>query len=155
MIFPLIIRANYSKIWKNLNLGWDICRKGFKWSIGNRKDIKVWHDRWMLNNKSLREIICEPLNRTDKNQKIHEILNHSSIWQWKRIWAPLPPDLKQSIGILYTPFSQIKDKASLSLNPSGILTTKRAYQFIKNNFEQNHKKPSLLNGFGTYTAQIR
>ncbi|KAG5620665.1 hypothetical protein H5410_005883 [Solanum commersonii] len=56
-------KPNHSKIWKNIGKGWEICKAGLKWSIGNGSTISIWTDIWFPNNTTIRKI-SSSLNAT-------------------------------------------------------------------------------------------
>lgn len=74
---PLRTRLEYGKIWKDIAIGWDIYRKHLKWTLSSGKNISLWYNRWMPNNKTLRETIHDPLQESDEGQMVEHILDNT------------------------------------------------------------------------------
>lgn len=77
---PLRTRPEHGKIWKSIALGWKIYEQQLKWSLGSRENISIQYDRWISNNKTLRETIHSLLQKPDEDHMVQHILD--DIGQW-------------------------------------------------------------------------
>lgn len=106
----LSVKTGHSTTLKNLNLGWYICQKDLKWTLGTGMNICLWHDRWMPNNKTLRETIQGPLQKYEETQTVNSILDKKGLWLQDKISTRLSDNLKQSIARICISFTKRADK---------------------------------------------
>lgn len=69
-----IIRKNnnYSRTWKGLTNGWEVCMRGLKWSIGKGETTSLWYDRWLDNGSTMSEAIQSYTRPLDGSREYYE-----------------------------------------------------------------------------------
>ena len=136
--------------------GWNTVKDGLKWSIGDGRKTSVWNDRWLPNNLTLREMINGPLTYTDDNIRVSDLLTNSKQWNYNRLSVVLPEDIKNLFECVYIPYSSnTHDKASWSLNFTGILTKKLCTTTLKTPTIQMTNQKEISIGSGSFTAPTR
>ncbi|KAK4717637.1 hypothetical protein R3W88_015975 [Solanum pinnatisectum] len=64
-----VAKTHSSRQWKSLIIGWNVCQEDIEWVLGDGLDTFFWHDRYLPNNKTMREILHGPLHLSESNLK--------------------------------------------------------------------------------------
>ncbi len=70
---PQLRKCNFSRTWKALKKGEDICDKGSRWVIGSNSLLSFWYDLW-LKQGTLRSLIVGPLHCEEENFLVKDVV---------------------------------------------------------------------------------
>lgn len=146
--FPtdFLAKPTHSRIWKNLAMGWDICKEGLKWSIGDGSNVSLFYDKWLPNNRTIRDMVVGPLTIHGTKTKVKDILTITGTWDFKDLAFELPATIKNLVESVHVPTSpDAKDKASWSPNPRGTLSTNSVYHHIRDTWDNKDQANSAYN----------
>lgn len=70
-----------SYAWSSMMIAREVVKKGSRWLVRNRKEVKVWKDNWMLANSESK--VMSPITTLSLGASVCE-LNDSDTKQWRR-----------------------------------------------------------------------
>jgi len=109
--------------------GWNICRKGMGWVLGDGKSTSFWYDVWLPNGKTIREQIQGPLRKKENNIRVGEVILKNNILNLNEITFELSKDILLQINCTYTSHNKT-DKAVWRPSPHGTLSTTLVYKML-------------------------
>ncbi|KAI4969081.1 hypothetical protein ZWY2020_046411 [Hordeum vulgare] len=118
-----VFTGNASAVWRGLEHGLQLVKKGMLWRVGNGMNIKVWRDPWIP--RGMPFIPITP-RRNCRLKRVHEFLNEQGGWRVDLLrqyfWHP---DVEAILKIRTS--ARWDDFISWPWEKSGVLTVKSAY----------------------------
>jgi hypothetical protein len=72
-----VFTGNASAVWRGIEHGLELIKKGMIWRVGNGKMIKVWWDPWIPRGPSLRPISAKGRRRLNK---VSDFIQENGNW---------------------------------------------------------------------------
>uniref|UniRef100_A0A2N9I899 Reverse transcriptase domain-containing protein n=1 Tax=Fagus sylvatica TaxID=28930 RepID=A0A2N9I899_FAGSY len=84
-------KCNFSKTWKALKKGEDICDKGSRWVIGSNSILRFWYDPW-IKQGNLRSLIVGPLHYEEEKLLVKDVVVNGD-WHLQHLSFVFPPSV--------------------------------------------------------------
>ncbi|KAE8809075.1 retrotransposon unclassified [Hordeum vulgare] len=118
-----VFTGNASAVWRGLEHGLELVKKGMLWRVGNGMNIRVWRDPWIP--RGMPFIPITP-KRNCRLKRVSEFLDVQGCWRVdllrQHFWQP---DVESILKIITSP--RWEDFISWPWEKSGVLTVKSAY----------------------------
>jgi hypothetical protein len=73
---PLSKRPSY--VWRSIWNVKGLLKEGMVWRVGNRRNIKIWGDKWLLSPAT--HAVQTPLHTLDPKAKVSELIDQDTNW---------------------------------------------------------------------------
>ena len=84
-------KCNFSKTWKALKKGEDICDQGSRWVIGSHSLLSFWYDPW-IKQGNLRSLIVGPLHCEEEKLLVKDVVVNGD-WHLQHLSFVFPPSV--------------------------------------------------------------
>ncbi|KAI5000259.1 hypothetical protein ZWY2020_004848 [Hordeum vulgare] len=121
-VFP----SNSSRVWKGIEHGLALVKKGMIWRVGNGAQIRVWRDPWIPRGPPFTPILPK---RNCRLNKVKDFLDVYGNWKSDLLQQFFCPADVASIMKICTSARQMEDFISWPWDKSGNFSVKTAYHF--------------------------
>lgn len=124
-------RSRESLAWRGIRNTGDILMKGCRWKVGNGVRISFWNDAWLDSGHRLRDVVVQPIPLNLLDQPLSFFYEENRGWKSYLFSNILPCRFVSEI--LTTRIPGGCDVVNWSRNPSGVFTTKSAFELLDDN----------------------
>ncbi|KAM0876387.1 hypothetical protein ACQ4PT_036201 [Festuca glaucescens] len=119
-----VFTGNSSAVWKGVEYGLELLKRGIVWRVGTGTQIRVWRDPWIPREPTHRPI---SLRGECRFKSVSDFLVENSAWNHARLMEFfLPVDVEAILKIRASPTGQ-QDFLAWQPEKSGIFTVRSAY----------------------------
>jgi len=120
-----------------------VCIKASRWIVHKWDMINFPANSWLPNLQPLNSILRGPWQLTDLNIKVNTV-HCNGIWDLNSISYPIPHDISTIIQRTFILLNtRANDNIIWNLTPTGMFSSRSAYNFIASNFTSNPGQEDL------------
>ncbi|KAH0688630.1 hypothetical protein KY289_015988 [Solanum tuberosum] len=111
-----------------------------EWVLGDGLSTSFWYDRWLPNNKTMRQLIQGPLQNKEEDLTVGIVMpQYKEKGEWD-ITFELTNEIIHLLNCTYSN-KNVKDKAVWGPSSKGVLTTSSVYRFLSRGSPQEWQPP--------------
>ncbi|XP_021735024.1 uncharacterized protein LOC110701708 [Chenopodium quinoa] len=123
-------RHDPSYIWRSIWGAKGLFRDGLAWKIGNGRDINIWTDIWLVNNRQPIHLQRPP--EFDEEMKVRELLTEDGrMWDEMKVRQVLGEELCSQVLSLPLPIHATRDTTFWMQSKNGVFSVKSCYYLAR------------------------